>query len=109
MWLCFVTAAVLALVLVATRWFDIDFQTGSRLDVDLDEGSAIFVAGEAPMNVGLEVTRHEPDQDAWQWWFHSYPHSVLVPIWAPMLMMGCVAYSLRPRVRVRESNDLPPG
>jgi hypothetical protein len=87
-WTFYVAALLTACAWLATRFIEIDFQTGSPLAVTLDQGEAIFVMGEAPLDTSLEVSGHDPDQDTWQWWFASYPHSLLIPLWAPLLVLA---------------------
>jgi hypothetical protein len=84
---------------LGTRFAAIDFQTGTPLAITLDQGMAIFVTGEAPLDLSVEITGHDPDQVAWQWWFASYPYSLLVPLWVPLLVLGTLGAALtRPRV-----------
>jgi hypothetical protein len=107
MWFCFATAAVLVAALIATRWFAVDFQTGTNLAVTLDQGTAIAIVGDAPLNLSLELQPHDPDQVAWQWWFASFPHSLLIPLWAPAVVLMALGVALRPGERV-EPTSAPP-
>ena len=93
-WACLVGAIVTACAWLGTRFAAIDLQTGTPLTVTLDQGTAIFVTGDAPVDMDLEIVAHEPEQVTWQWWFASYPNSVLVPLWVPLFVLGAVAAAL---------------
>jgi len=112
-WFCFAVAALLLAALVATRWIAIDFQTGTPMAVTLDQGTLIVITGDESLPLSLEAQPHDPDQVAWQWWFASFPHSLLVPLWAPALILGAAALALRPRERTRTATQAhdphPPG
>jgi hypothetical protein len=98
-WCCYAAALLLACAWLATRWIAIDWQTGTRLAVTLDQGAAIFVSADAPLSANIEVVGHDPDQVATQWWFAIYPHTWIMPLWVPMLAavgVGLLA-SRRPR------------
>src|SRR5436309_3444751 len=84
-WICAALALLSVCALVGTRFAAVDFQTGTRLAATLDQGAAIFVLGEERFDLSSEVTGHDPDQVALQWWFATYPHSLVIPLWAPML------------------------
>jgi 4-amino-4-deoxy-L-arabinose transferase-like glycosyltransferase len=96
-WASFIVALLLFVAWIATRWVAIDWQNGTRLDLSLDQGEAEFVVGGAPFDGGVSMTRHDSNEDAWQWGFHAYPHSFLVPLWLPMVGAGTLGVCLRGR------------
>ena len=97
MWGSFAAALLLGCGWLASRFIALDWQTGTRLSMCVDQGMAVFVWGDAPMDWSMEVTGHDPDQIACQWWFASYPHSFLLPLWLPALALAGVGVCLRPR------------
>lgn len=109
MWFCFAGAAILVAALIATRWFAIDVQTGTTLAVTLDQGTVIAIVGDAPMNPSLELQPHGPDQVAWQWWFASFPHSFLIPLWVPAVALMGLGLVVRPRERTTTVAASPAG
>ena len=89
-WACIISAVVIACAWLGTRFAAVDIQTGTPLTITLDQGMAIFVTGDAPVDMDVEIVGHDPDQVTWQWWFASYPNSVLVPLWVPLFMLGAL-------------------
>jgi hypothetical protein len=109
MWTSFVLALLTGCLCLGTRFVSIDLQTGTPLAISLDQGAAIVVLGDVPMDASLEVTGHDSDQDVWQWWFASYPHSLIVPLWAPLMIVVALGLVARGAPAVRAPCEAPPG
>src|SRR4051812_22193165 len=84
---CLATAFLLACVWLASRWVALDWQAGTRMAVSVDQGMVVCVLGEAPLDLAIEIVAHKDDQLGWQWWFAGFPHSFLVPLWVPTLVL----------------------
>ena len=93
-WFCLGSAILIASLWMGSRWAVLDWQTGSRLIVSIDQGMAVLVVGNAPLDSSIEVVQHDPDQVAWQWWFAEFPHSYLLPLWIPGLAFAAIGLCL---------------
>lgn len=93
-WSCIAVALLIAGLWVGSRWAALDWQTGTRLIVSIDQGMMILVVGDEPLSSSIELDQHEPDQVAWQWWFAEYPHSYLLPLWVPALAFAGIGLCL---------------
>src|SRR4051812_29273897 len=98
-WGCWTAALLTILLWISSRWIAVDIQTGTRVVVALDQGTLMFIKGDADIEpAGVELIEHDPDQVAWQWWFASYPNSFLLPLWVPFLTFSLAGLALsKPR------------
>jgi hypothetical protein len=93
-WSCLATALLIAGLWLASRWAALDWQTGTRLIVSIDQGMMVLVVGDEPLSSSIELDEHDPDQVTWQWWFAEYPHSCLLPLWVPGLALAAIGLCL---------------
>ena len=98
-WACFAAALLIAATWVASRWIALDAQTGTRMILGVDQGMAVFIIGDAPVEPAqVELIHHERDQVAWQWWISNHPSSLLLPLWVPFLVFASIGlWMSRPR------------